>query len=694
MTRPRRLVFAIALLFVVVAGWRIGVAGIPSEEALPHLFAHPRVAANLEGGRVTLRRPWSDPGGHEESGLVATDAWPTLAYVAPPRSYPVLTESWQAGYMSYVAAAVAPLLGGGIEGLRRSSMLVGALGILLAAALARRLDPRSPAAPVVTALLLATMGAYVFLHRIAYHIESAPVVAVVAATLLLHEKRHARVMLAALLAGIALALKITMLFALAGVALWVWQSPSLPRRTRREWTLAALACGAMLWPIALLYALGGVPNVVSSKVSLLASPLGAVGRLPAILATVFVFLGDAPTILGPVFEGAPRAAGHLWGATLPVAVTLWSLHRAWRRPDDRGAELLWLSVLASVAVCSAALYDHEAEFQSSFMLAPFYAIAAARMVVALARASGSTLRRASGRAAVALIVAAHALSALRIASVYKGGHNPMFAMRPQRELVASLLARGVYEPLTATYNEVGFYEFLSGGALRPVHLYTLFLPSAATSEPYEQAAERAWRAALRRWSGPVVLTASYNLFEGGDADVDVVRRAFHAACRKLGIEARVAAHFDADDGAPVFELIELDRSQAHLAPTAEDEPPAAPPQSDAFDETPASDETRAGLGGLAVGDTLGPLVVSALFEPRAGAVRIHVRAQRGTARFEVRLASPGVHAPASSGRYAVYYRLPDDPIPSEELVAGAQAIADALGRAGAHPLSGVTAIER
>ena len=96
-------------------------------------------------------------------------------------------------------------------------------------------------------------------------------------------------------------------------------------------------------------------------------------------------------------------------------------------------------------------------------------------------------------------------------------------------------------------------------------------------------------------------------------------------------------------------------------------------------EPPAGDATRAALGGVGPGVTVGPFVVRTVSEPVRGAILI--RTKEGAV-YEVRIASEERPPPARAGRFGVYYRRMrvGASYPPEDLVAGAQAIAKSIER--------------
>jgi hypothetical protein len=680
--------------FIAVGGLRIGALGIPAEEVLPHLFAHPHVVAreSLATGQISLLAPYDGSAGAERSGVIASPVWPTLSVVRPPRSYPILAESWQAAYLSYYAAAVAPVLGGGIEGLRRSGLLLGAAGLVLVAVLARKLarDRDGPWLGVVAAAWLATSMGYLFVHRLAYLIESAPPLVAALAVLLALDGRASRWILAGLAAGAAVALKATTAWVLLAMLLFAFASHRVPAVGKRAWAGALVLALVPLVPAIVLWRMGGVPNVVASKASLLAHPLEGLARAPRVAWIAATFLSRPTAILSPVLEGKEDIAATPWSAAVPVLLTLYAVARVRRRRDDRDPELAWIIAAPIVVVLGALMYGDRNPVQLALLVAPLYAIVAARALFALGRTLAARVGRA--RSAVVLGALAVAVQGGEIAA-FVGAHrtidNPMMAMQAQRELASTLVARGIEHPLTTTYNAVGVFEFLSEGRVTPLHLYPMLMPAPGVDAPRARAmSERAFRIALSRGRdrSPVVLSLGHNVFEGGRENAVVVRDAFFAACRTMGLEPREVARFPAA-GTPMLGLYEA-TGDASGAPAVEPVDEASLEQ----EELPASASTRATLGGLAPGTVLGVFVVDSVSEPVDGAVIVRARSDTVRVAFELRLDSEQPLPPVRSGPYAIYFRGPTTDVPRDDLFAAARALGDILARAppGTPPLRGLT----
>jgi hypothetical protein len=692
LVRSRSLPATLCLLgvvasFLVLGGIHLDALGMPSEEIRPHLFVHPRVAAgeSLSRGRIVLLPPNDGPDGSERAGLIASPSWPTLSIVRPPHAYPLLTEAWQAAYLSYGVAALEPLLGTGIVGLRRSGLLLGGFGLVLVAMLARRLARTSsvtgasdagPWLGVASAAWLASSVGFLFFHRFAFLIETGPPLAAALALFWALDGRATRSVLAAFAAGLALALKITIAWVLLGMAVYLVTSRRWPKLTARVWIVSVTVAPLPLIPLAILWRLGGMPAKVAHKALLGLHPFDGLARLPRLASLTATFLGRPGAVLGPMFEGKPEIETSLLTAVVPALVTLFAVAVTWKRKEDRGPERLWLCVTAVVVLCGALFYSDKNPVQVALVLLPFYAIVVARMLFGLTRALASSIGNVPALALV--ILGGASIKGSEIAgfiALHRSIANPMLSMEAQRELTDAIVARGDAAPLTTTYNAVGFIELLSNLKVAPIHLYPLLTPSSNSVARQRAVAERAFRIALTSARGPVVLSLAHNIFEGGGQDVDLVHDAFAAASAALGLEVREIGRYPAK-GPPLLGLYEAvgHIEGTHVESGGEEEPRAggAQPQ--------ASRATLAALGGVSPGARVGPFAIDAVTGPLDGAIRVHATSPIGGVTYEIRLWSAAPAPPARAGNVAVFYDHQGS-TPLELVMAGAEALAGLIPQA-------------
>src|SRR5205085_98660 len=83
------------------------------------------------------------------------------------------------------------------------------------------------------------------------------------------------------------------------------------------------------------------------------------------------------------------------------AVTALAVARVLRRRDDCDPERLWLATAAVVVSLGGLLYDDRYPLQVAFLVAPWYALVVARLLVDLAHSSSLRMGRGWAAAAVA-----------------------------------------------------------------------------------------------------------------------------------------------------------------------------------------------------------------------------------------------------------------------------------------------------
>lgn len=574
-TDSRRGLYAaclLALLFAVLGGRHIGALGMPAEEVIPHLFGPTRVVvwAEAQGDDppgLKMAAPHNiepDTGATPSNidGVVTRKVWPVMAWYQGDNVYPILVESWQAAYLSYVAKAASPVLGGGIEGPRRLTLLLGLLSIFCVFALGLRatgppeLERDRVSGAVLGATLLATSVTWLFMCRTAYHIEVAPPVAVAVATLLVLHGSALRFVLAGLIAGLAVSLKVTAAWPIFGVALGLWWAGAWPRQSLKSWAIAVgLALLAVL-PILWFLLFADMPNNVSNKAVLLSDPLGGLARIPTMILLIFSVLGDPLLIMTPLLTGATDVSPHWWQPVVPAVVYIAAIWHVRKSPDSALPERLLLCVFAVICVIGGILYNESNPFQVVFLLLPFYVLVMGRAVWRLGCWGARFMPR---RVALTIVVTATlGLQGYQLAqfnALHDRVGNPMLSMPGQRELADALEEQGIKEPLTMTYNAVGGLEMLSEGRLRPIHLHRV-LTSGDTGEGRMARDINTWRLVLTQWQNPIVVPIGTNMFEGGGFDVAAVRQALDTAAKELGLRLHQKQTFPSV-GPPMFALLEV-----------------------------------------------------------------------------------------------------------------------------------------
>jgi hypothetical protein len=455
-----------------------------------------------------------------------------------------LIRGYQSALGTYVGIALGPPLGGGIAGVRRSSVLLGLGLLLLLAALARRLDLTRPAT-AFAALLCALSPGLLFFSRTGYGFELASRVAMLLALVCAAPRARVTSRRALLLAAcVTLAIlsratiAATLLPALAVLLLDPQRRPARP-------ALIIVGLGFVA-PVALLLtisaALGMAPGTdPTAKLAL--DPLAARTLLaPATLLAQLAWVVDGHTILGPLLRSG--AVGLPLVAALPGLVVLLLSARRWWHARAGDGECMFLAAALGNALFGAWLYGDPQQFQLGMALEPLFVLALVGQLSALS----PRLRLAT----CALVLALRSWQLADLLHAERHTDNPMLGGAAQRDLVAALPhdARLV----TTAYNHVGMPETWSKGQLRPIHAWRAL---RRTSDP--AATSRAWSAILRTHDPRyILLSVGPNLFEGPYTDHHAVRTGLDAALAALHRRALRTTSFACESGDPCLELVELE----------------------------------------------------------------------------------------------------------------------------------------
>lgn len=551
---------AIAALFLALALPGAGHRGVTSEEVQPYLDRHPLVV-DLADGRVEPLPP-HEPGAPTPPRWVATPQWPVLAYDGTERMWPVFIRGHQTALGSYVGILLGPLLGGGIAGMQRSSVLFTLLLLPLAYLLAlrswsfRRGAAPAPPRPLTLALLapalLALSFGTLFFGRTGYAFELASRVAMVAclvAAAPLAPLTRRRALAAALLAGLAVLCRATIAVTLAPALAILLAHPGRaapwPRRALVPLVMAAL-------PLAALGLISAIAPFHEGTAPLAGFPIQQLARraagVPMHLVVQLAWLGDARSILGPMRSGGDPTgsltAGALIGA-IPVGL---AIARWWRGAAGDGERMLVAALLGN-AVGGALLYGKPSQFQLAIALDPLLAVAVAEQVAALA---GSARSPRWPAIAAALAIAVRAQGVAFGLALDARGANPMFSGRTQRGAVAELEALGARGPeiLTTTYNQAGVIEAWTGGAIRPVHAW----PALRAGPGLDERMDQVLRARRPRY---VLLSVGTSAFEGPLTDNAGIAAALSASLSRSGGRIERRWELPTEAGTPGWRLVEI-----------------------------------------------------------------------------------------------------------------------------------------
>jgi hypothetical protein len=556
--RGRVALAAIAAVFLAIALPGAGSRGVTSEEVQPYLARHPFVLALVDDHAQPM--PPYEPGAPPPPRWVATPQWPVLAYDGETRLWPEIIRGHQTALGTYVGIALGPLLGGGVAGIQRSSVLLTLLLLPLAYLLARRSwtfrrGPSLVLVPLLAPALLALTFGTLFFGRTGYAFEIASRVGMMATLVVvagLEPLTRRRALLAGLAAGVAILCRATIAVTLAP-ALAILLAHPARRATWSRRALLPLVMAAL--PLAVVFLFALFAPFREGTAPLADFPLHSVWRraanIPGHLLVQLAWLGDAQSMLGPVRSGAapvrPLVLGALVG-TMPVgfAITRW-----WRGTAGDGERMLVAGLLGNV-VGGAFLYQQPSEFQLAMALEPLLAVAVAEQVGSLV-----ATRRAWGAGVAALALAVRAQSVFFGLTLDRHGTNPMFSGRTQLGAVATLEELGVRGPelVTTTYNQAGVIEAWTRGAIRPVHAWPVLRSGGAgDAELLPLRLDGVLTTYRPRY---VLLSEGVNPYEGSFTDNAAVARALFATVAGKGGTIERQWAFPTESGAPGWRLVAI-----------------------------------------------------------------------------------------------------------------------------------------
>ncbi|MDC0673409.1 hypothetical protein [Nannocystis radixulma] len=541
------LLVALAALHLALAWPGAGERGVIAEEVTPYLPRHPVVLAGADGGGVRLLPPHDRP---DHRGFVSTAQWPNLAYVGEHRTWPVLIKGHQSALGTYVGIAAAPVLGDGIAGVRRSSVLLGLVLVGLVFALARRLGLGLGLAAAAAVACILSPG-LLFFARTGYGFELASRVAMLAALLLATRPLTARRSAAlGLVLAAAILCRATIAATLLPALLLLLVHPA-HRATPRRLALA-LGLGAAIPLLFVLAVQAAIPlhagTAPAAKLPL-ADLAARTAAAPATLAAQLAYVADPGTVLLPLVADLSRSA--LPGLVFGTAILLLALAR-WSRARAGDGECLFVAAALGNALFGAWLYGDPQQFQLGMALEPLFVLAVAHQLQSLA---------ARPRLLAALVAGLLAMRAWQcgvLLAAERATTNPMLSGKAQRELTAALAERrpGPGDIVTTTYNHVGMLEaWAPQSSDPPLHAYRALRRGRG-----EDGAEAiaAWQAILRHQSARfIVLSTGPNLFDGPFTDNTATGRALVSALPAVGRRIVARSDFTCESGTPCLALLEL-----------------------------------------------------------------------------------------------------------------------------------------
>lgn len=553
----------LAALYLALAWPGAGERGVIAEEITPYLARHPVVLAGARDDQVSLLPPHDRP---DPRGWISTAQWPNLSYYTAHRAWPIFIKGHQSALGTYPGLAAAPLLGDGIAGVRRSSVLLGLGLLVLAVALARRLG-LSLLSTGAVALACTLSPGLLFFSRTGYGFELASRVAMLGA-LVLAARPLTRPRAAALAVTLSAALlcRATIAATLLPALLLLLVHPARRAGLRRP--LLAVGLGLAV-PVAVALGLSSLADLYAGTAPAAKLPLADLaGRtliaLPT-LAAQLAWVADPNTVLVPLLTLTSPAP--LLPTVLGALVFLLAVARWWRARAT-GGECLFVAAALGNALCGAWLYGDPQQFQLGMALEPLFVIAVAGQLQSLPR-------RHLAAVLLALLLLLRARQCVALLAAERAVANPMLSGAAQRELTAAVLARaadgvvvtttynhvGLFETwssgqVTTTYNHVGVFETWSSGQLAPLHAYRALRRSKRGDADERLAA--AWQAIVRAYPVRlVVFTVGDNPFEGPFTDSLTAQRALETALKNSAMKVVRRDVFTCESGDPCYALWEL-----------------------------------------------------------------------------------------------------------------------------------------
>jgi hypothetical protein len=538
------LLAAIVGCFVALAAPGAGERGIIAEEIQPYLARHSRVLERTSDGKIALMPP-DEPNAPPRPRIVATSQWPVLSWDGATRQWPIFLRGHQTALGSYFGIALGPLLGGGVAGVRRSSIALAVIFLLLLFLVGKRLS-REPLVPLLATALAATAFGFVWLGRSGYAFELASRVGMLGALAIAARSRADsspwRAVAIGAATGIAIlcraTIAITMLPALAILL-------AHPTRRMRGWKIALGLAIAIALPIGFLAIIEAIVPLRAGTGPLSGFPVGELlsraAAIPRQLSLELAWVADANGILGPLTRGE-NAGGTLLPAAIAGALPLGiALARWWRGTASDAERMLVCGALAD-AIAGAWLYRAPNQFQLGLALEPLWALAVAEQVAALAT------RQRRG-IAIALLFFLRVQGDLRGLLTDRNPGNPMLSGRTQRAAVARIAELGAEKIVTTDYQQAGVIEAWSHGTLRPLHAWPVL---RSDGKPLDDA----WRALLTDLRPrAILLSPGGNLFGSGPAEQAAIAASLSRVAAQLQVDLTVDRDFPTESGAPGWRLV-------------------------------------------------------------------------------------------------------------------------------------------
>lgn len=554
------------LLFLVLGIWTSGRSPAHHEEISTFPTRPAQVLVATQDG-LEIEPSCADP---DAPRTVRSEGRPVLAVCASGLTLPVLIAPYASGIPHWHSLLGWPLHDGTVFGLRRWTLLVGLLSLLLIHRLVRRLCDDLTAG--VTTLVLSVSPAFILLHANLLQYEVAPwIFLMLAGVTVLGPPGSSglrRPLLTGLWTGLSLAANIKAVFSLIAIAFVAWRVKALEKPRMAELGKAAIgfvAGLAPLWVPNAVFGGGGLSQQVTTRSEFLARPT-SIEDVGLELINVVRFVSDTGSYLSP--EWQPLGAVGMITAVLVALAVLHALVHTVRVVIGRGGHPLGALIgclILGFVVVSLELYNKRPAANYA-PLHGFFAIMVAMAVVAAARRLDATgvpwLHRprltAIGLASVYALGLAHS-TIVRIAAV---ADMPMtINASAERRLVNHLIEHPdptatIY---TTTYNLAGVFDSLGRGEISTVRLERVF-NNCPNDDVHCVETRFSW---LMEYPGAlparVVLPVAVNAFDEGNAGS--YEAALTQAAERAGVTMTVERDFATGvDGAgpPAVRLVRLD----------------------------------------------------------------------------------------------------------------------------------------
>jgi hypothetical protein len=545
-------------LFLAIAWNGPAQRGIGAEEIQPYLKRWPRVLERTVD-RVVAMPPY-EPGAPPRPRWVATSQWPVLGYDGVDRMWPLLIRGYQSAAAAWIGILLGPLLGGGVIGIKRSTVLMMSLVILFTGLFARRVmtsrgqasvvpheTPPGPLALALVGLSLAISYGIYGPGTSGYGFEIASRAAMMAALALAAGREimtPGRALAVGTAAGLAITSRATVVVVLAPALAVLLVSQ------RRRMTMKALgplvACAAVIPLTVLLVAVRLAPLRPEAHPLYELRLSDVWNRLSILLDQIRVqlaWLGDATTLLNPILRGestfptGPVAIAAAAGFLVLLASVI-----RWRRAQESDAERVFVVTTISSVLFGAVLYRSRNQFQLALALEPLFVLAVA-----------AQLRSLPDRRVVGFLVAAFLAfrggAHLQARALERTIGNPTQSSATQQAAVARMESLGLQGPeiLTTSYQHAGVVEGWSDGRVQPTHGWTQMMRNNAR--------DAVWRQLLDSLHPHyLLLTEGVDPFETPQLDPKGISDSLQRVAAEDGRPLVVDQRFPTESGAPGWVL--------------------------------------------------------------------------------------------------------------------------------------------